>query len=348
MRTEDAMNHFLQERRGTRAPATLEQDEWAIRKLMEVCSTLPASPADVASALGAPGLAAESRFDVWTCLRKFLRWVEERHALPNPCAGMAAPPRHKTERRVFSPKEIDRLYQTATTERDRLLVLVPLDTGLRLGEIAGLRREDVKDTTVSVRGKVGHRQPPVSPELRDRLWALAPRGPLWRGRKGALSLSGVQQVYKRLLEQAEIEGPKMGPHALRHTFATNYIRSGGGVRQLQHILGHEKIETTMIYVSLAAADVEEDHQQHSPARKLGYLAMSDQKKVPANPGPNQRREVSADLSGVMLSAERLDVGQDDHGIYVRLTARFDTHEDLDGYIAALQEQRDRLRGDPDA
>ena len=43
-----------------------------------------------------------------------------------------------------------------------------------------------------------------------------------------------------------------GPHALRHTFATNYIRAGGGVRQLQVILGHQRIETTMVYVHLAS------------------------------------------------------------------------------------------------
>ena len=64
---------------------------------------------------------------------------------------------------------------------------------------------------------------------------------------------------------------KAGPHCLRHTFATWYLRAGGGVRQLQDILGHTKIETTMIYVQLAGRDVQADHSRYSPARTMGWL-----------------------------------------------------------------------------
>ena len=52
---------------------------------------------------------------------------------------------------------------------------------------------------------------------------------------------------------------------------TAYIRAGGGDRQLQSILGHQRIETTMIYVHLADQDVESDHALHSPARVMGLL-----------------------------------------------------------------------------
>ena len=58
---------------------------------------------------------------------------------------------------------------------------------------------------------------------------------------------------------------------MRHTFATGYICAAGVVRQLQVILGHQRIDTTMIYVHLAGQDVEADHALHSPARVMGLL-----------------------------------------------------------------------------
>ena len=92
----------------------------------------------------------------------------------------------------------------------------------------------------------------------------------------------MKRVYNRLFRRAGITGSKLGPHTLRHTFGTSYIRSGGGVRQLQYILGHERIETTMIYVHLAGQDVQADHAKHSPARVMGLL--SDRVAIAQAPG----------------------------------------------------------------
>ena len=59
---------------------------------------------------------------------------------------------------------------------------------------------------------------------------------LWWGQRGALGRDGVARIYRRLFYEAAITGRKTGPHALRHTFGTAYIRAGGSVRQLQNIL----------------------------------------------------------------------------------------------------------------
>ena len=82
----------------------------------------------------------------------------------------------------------------------------------------------------------------------------------WIGKQGKpLTHYGVKEVFLRLFEKAGIGGKKAGPYAIRHTFATWYLRNGGGVRQLQEILGHQSIETTMIYVHLAGLDIQADH-----------------------------------------------------------------------------------------
>ena len=177
---------------------------------------------------------------------------------------------------MLSEGEVGKLMDAAQTDRDQALLLTVLDTGLRVGEVANMRRADVADGWLSVDGKVGQRRVPVSAPLADRLLALGKGEHLWTGLRGPLTRAGVVQAYKRMFSRAGITGPKAGPHTIRHTFATWYLRAGGGVRQLQHILGHTKIETTMIYVHLAGVDVQTDHARHSPARTLGLVNDSDQ------------------------------------------------------------------------
>ena len=108
--------------------------------------------------------------------------------------------------------------------------------------------------------------------MKFKLLQLGEGEHIWIGQRGPLTTYGIKQVYRRLFLRAGIGGPKLGAHTLRHTFATMYLRTGGGTRQLQDILGHNKIETTMIYVHLAGNDVAEDHALHSPALTMGLLA----------------------------------------------------------------------------
>ena len=164
----------------------------------------------------------------------------------------------------------DLLLAAAHNERDRALLLVVLDCGLRLGEVANLRRASLRDGWMVVEGKVGDRPVPVSDELAETLTTLGEGDHVWIGRFAKpLTQHGIQMAYKRMFLRAGISGPKIGPHTLRHTFATMYLRAGGGVRHLQAILGHQDIETTILYVHLAGNDVLADHAQYSPMRTLG-------------------------------------------------------------------------------
>ena len=93
----------------------------------------------------------------------------------------------------------------------------------------------------------------------------------WTGLKGSLTFHGVKLAYRRLFDRAGIRVPKKGAHTLRHTFATMWLRYGGGLRQLQAIMGHKHVETTMIYVHLAGRDVLVEHTRYSPVRTLGLV-----------------------------------------------------------------------------
>ena len=352
MDTLEAMAEFLQMRRYL-AHATLEQDEWAVRRLAKTCATLPAQPMEVADALIAPGLQPESRYDLWTCIRKFLGWAERIRGFKNPCHLLSPPPKPRTVRRVLTRAEIDLLLAAAMTERDELLVLVAVDTGIRLKEISNLTLDDLDDYAIIVRGKVGERRLPITPEVAERIRAQAKNGTVWMGQRGPLTRNGIQEIYRRLFERAGIATRKSGPHCLRHTFATWYIRKGGSVSHLKDIMGHQKIESTMIYVSLAGVDVQENHARYTPVRTLGLLGSADE----PTPQPFDDRPPAPGITVVPLSARHYEVGLNPsgRGVFVRFVTEasalvpetqvllaFDDLAGLDRFISALREQGNRL------
>lgn len=179
--------------------------------------------------------------------------------------------------RVLSVDEAKRLLDAAKNRTDRIMILLVLDCGLRLGEVANLRKTDFRDGWLVLEGKAGSRQVPVSLGIANELITLNAGDYVWQGLRGPLTRDGVQRVYQRLFRRSGIGGPKQGAHTLRHTFGTFYIRAGGGVRQLQQIMGHSRIETTMIYVHLAGLDVAADQARSSKCgndRRCGFQGGS--------------------------------------------------------------------------
>jgi len=176
----------------------------------------------------------------------------------------------------LSDDALRRLLDAASV-RDRAIVLLMLDTGLRLSEVAGLQRCDLRpDGGAKVLGK-GSRERVVPVGNVARLALLRylrqaertdPSEPIFRARGGGpLSARGVQQVFNRLKRRAGITG-RCSPHQLRHTFARAYLVNGGDAFSLQRILGHATLDMVRRYVALADADLVVRHRNASPADRL--------------------------------------------------------------------------------
>ena len=258
------------------AKSTHLQSKWALTRLVDKCPEQPCTGFDLLPVVGDQSLQMESRHDLLKCLKTFFRWARRRCGLSNPCAELSPLPRRRRSRRVLTVEEVNRLLAAANNERDRALLLVILDCGLRLDEVANMRRAYIRDGWLLVQGKVGDRQVPVSDELTSTSQSLGEADHVWVGRFGkALTRHGIQMAYKRAFVRAGINGPKQGAHTLRHTFATMYLRAGGGIRHLQAILGHQDIETTMLYVHLAGRVVLADHARYSPIRTMGLVGRGN-------------------------------------------------------------------------
>lgn len=147
--------------------------------------------------------------------------------------------------------------------------MIVLDTGLRSAECLNLRIVDVDldNLLIDVMGKGSReRKVPFSIELRKILYLWIRKLPangtyLLPSRDG--SAVGYSNASHDLYRIGDELGIKLHFHLLRHTMATNYIRNGGDVARLQRILGHSSIMTTMRYVHLQTADLQNVHQKHS-------------------------------------------------------------------------------------
>ncbi len=157
--------------------------------------------------------------------------------------------------------------------RDRAILLLLLDTGLRVSEAAALRLGDLRaDGTFNVQGKgAKERIVPVGSTARQAIVRyLGRRGSgrsddaLFLGRRGRLDARGIQQVVRRLKTRIGIVG-RLSPHSFRHTFARSYLLNGGDVFSLQRILGHTTLDMVKRYVALADVDLVARNATASPA-----------------------------------------------------------------------------------
>jgi integrase/recombinase XerD len=200
----------------------------------------------------------------------------------------------KVPRRVmptFSGDELRRMLglldrKTALGFRDYVVLLVLLDTGIRLSELVMLetRSIDFGQSCFPVKGKGGkERLVPFGTEVRRALRRYVGsyrQEPLHREtREVFLSARGlplraraVQSMISRLGERAGIVGTRCSPHTFRHTFARRYLMCGGDVFSLQRILGHTSLEVVKLYVNLGTGDIAEQHRQFSP---VDNMSMSD-------------------------------------------------------------------------
>jgi len=279
MKTQRLVDEFMDHcRYRDLSPATLTGYRWALGKLQGTHEKLPRKPDVLMRLITFEDLASESKHDLWRAYRRFYRWASTHHAVPNAMEHVPPPRVRRRLPRTLEASEIDLLVARTDGRREKAMVSVLLDTGIRVGELAGLRWEHVKAGAIQVDGKTGQRTVPMSAHVRQLLVGLGDPVHLWTGRVGPLTRSGVEQVVRRALRRGGYRPPKAGPHMLRHTFGRHYIMAGGDVFSLQRIMGHQNVKTTMLYVHLNDSDLQVQHAKYSPLRSLDLEPAAAQER----------------------------------------------------------------------
>ena len=274
MQVNQAVQRFMDDRRYRGlAPKTIAAYKWALRRLPQPAHW-PIERVELRGVIHDDRLAQVSRVTLFRHIRVFARWCSREFGVDDPTADLAQPKARRRWPRVLTREEVARVISAAETARDRALVALTVDTGIRLGELAALTWPAVTDAAVVVNGKTGPRVVPVSPVVRGMLDGLGDGHHIWIGRQGPLGYWGIGGAIRRTMKHAGIAPPRAGAHTLRHTFGSLFAAAGGPAFTLKRLMGHTSITTTQLYVNMATADVAEHHARYSPIAQIG-LTIKD-------------------------------------------------------------------------
>jgi len=196
----------------------------------------------------------------YRALRAFLNWSIKQNYLAKTPLTISAPKLPIKSMPVFTDEDVLAMIKACNDNngyRDKAIVLTLYDTGMRLGELLGIKLSDIEieGRHITVLGKGNKtRTLQVSAKTLKAIWQYIkfrgnPNDILWLSEeRRPLTESGLKQIIRRISKRAGIEGKKLGPHTFRHTFANNFLDAGGDPLDLKYLLGHSSLKMVENYV----------------------------------------------------------------------------------------------------
>lgn len=216
-------------------------------------------------------------------LKTFFGFLERDGFLQdNPMRIVDKPKRRKTVINTLSLEQVQSILAMCGKDfvgvRDRAIITLLIDSGLRVSELCGITLEDINwnQQTILVLGKGDkERVVPFGTVTRLVLNQYISR----RGKLDTKSLfvtvygdvmdrHQVARIIKNRCEKAGISGVRCSPHTFRHSMAVAYLQNGGDVFSLQRLLGHSDLAMTRRYAELSQNDVSAKHRAFLPADRL--------------------------------------------------------------------------------
>src|SRR5258706_6324805 len=233
--------------------------------------------------------------------RAFFHWLVHREIIGrNPFDRVVFPKVGKPLIQTIEAEEFERLLLACTptnesgpiadraAARNRAILWVLYDTGIRISELCGLRLMDFdrKRSILTVKGKgskerriaLGNnclrnllyyldKHRPDEEELAE--WGSAGEDHLFLSEtRLPLTKNGVTLLFKRIRQRAGITGKRVSPHILRHSFAIRYLVLGNDPFSLQELLGHEDMSTVKNYMHMNDETIQEQKRKYSPGDHL--------------------------------------------------------------------------------
>ncbi|MDA0944650.1 MAG: tyrosine-type recombinase/integrase [bacterium] len=248
------------------APMTIAAYESDITAILAHCNGCE-DLAGVADYLGSRGYAKATVRRKWAAIRLYRQFL----GLETGSTGaMPTLPRRlptvlsQAQAQAFLTQPI----HSRTPKRDALMLALLYACGMRVSEVAQLRREQVDwaDGIIRVIGKGQvHRLVPFNAWVRTCLEAYESERPDGDSPYMMVTMQGKpvtrQIIYQVVIRQARCIGVSLSPHTLRHSFATHLLENGAHLRGIQALLGHRSIQTTQIYTHLDTKQLKAAYQQ---------------------------------------------------------------------------------------
>ena len=221
-------------------------------------------------------------------IKLLFRWLVDEEVLArNPALRLHRPTGAKRVVVTFSHTHLNAMFgvcdlSTALGFRDYVVMLVLLDTGIRVGELRGLTLDNVHEGYLTVFGKGRkEREVGMSPTTAKFVWKYIHQyrasaddtvRTLFTNLAGRrLTTSGVVQILERVKTAAGITDVPVTAHKFRHTFARTWLERGGEVYSLSRLMGHSSVKITEIYLEdFKSRQARVQHAKFSPVNSLGF------------------------------------------------------------------------------
>lgn len=205
-------------------------------------------------------------------LSSFYSWLEdENYILKSPVRRIHRVKAATSIKETYSDEELEKLRDSCTEIRDLALIDILSSTGMRVGELVRLNQSDINfnERECVVFGK-GDKERIVYFDARTKIHLqnylgsrvdneqalfVSLKAPFTR-----LEIGGVESRLRKLGMALDME--KVHPHKFRRTMATTAIDKGMPIEQVQKLLGHEKIDTTLHYAMVKQSNVKNAHRKY--------------------------------------------------------------------------------------
>ena len=230
------------------------------------------------------GVPVPTMNSIVSALRFLFTYTLDRPDLARKLVRLAHPRRLPV---VLSRDEVARLLNATTCLKHQAALSVAYGAGLRVAEVAALKVGDVDSERMLLRVERGKGGQPRNAMLSTDLLALLRQwwkvgrqqgvmhrdGWLFPGQH-ALKPISTRQLHRIVVEAAQAAdiAKRVGPHTLRHSFATHLLEDGTDIRVIQVLLGHAKLDNTAFYTKVATRTV---RAVVSPLDKLGLFKVGE-------------------------------------------------------------------------
>lgn len=214
------------------------------------------------------GLKAQSIHSMARQVKAFFNWcVKEEYLDKSPMDGVTLPKKPKVLLTGLTTKEVVDMMESFNNKdyleiRNKAILAIMSDCGLRAMEVAGLKESDIRETDIKVDGK-GRKERIVfiSPALKkiliryervkkqyfkDRVQYNDNYFLAYQGK--AMSTTAVYNLVIEASERVGITGKRVSPHMFRHYFAVQSVMAGIDIYSLSRLLGHSDVSTTQKYL----------------------------------------------------------------------------------------------------
>ena len=205
-------------------------------------------------------------------LSSFFSWLEEENfIIKSPMKRIHKIKTDKTIKETYSDENLELLRDNTSCLRDLAMIDLLSSTGMRVGELVKLNRNDIdfENKECVVFGK-GNKERPVYFDARTKIHLLNYLNSRNDSNEALfvsldlpndrLQISGVEITLRKLGKKVGIN--KVHPHKFRRTMATRAIDKGMPIEQVQNLLGHSQIDTTMQYAMVNQNNVKQSHKRY--------------------------------------------------------------------------------------